>query len=87
MLTENQRVKDALWSDEGVLIYTTKNQLKFTLVSGEHGVLRSLEQPVYIVALKKRSVVVFTRENALVELEIDPTEYLIKVGDDWGADA
>lgn len=87
VLTENQRVKDALWSDEGVLVYTTKNQLKFTLVSGEHGVLRSLEQPVYIVALKKKSVVVFTRESALVELEIDPTEYLIKVGDDWGADA
>ena len=53
---------------------------------GEHGVLRSLEQPVYIVALKKKSVVVFTRESALVELEIDPTEYLIKVGDGWGAD-
>ena len=84
-LSENQRVKGAVWSAENVLVYATKNQLKFTLVDGEHGVLRSLEEPVYLVALKKRSVTVFTREGKLVELEIDPTEYLIKVRD-AGAD-
>ena len=78
--SENQRVKGVVWSPENVLVYATKSQLKFTLVGGEHGVLRSLAEPVYLVELKRRSVVVFTREGKLVELEIDPTEYLIKVG-------
>lgn len=78
--SENQRVKGVVWSSENVLVYATKSQLKFTLVGGEHGVLRSLAEPVYLVELKRRSVVVFTREGKLVELEIDPTEYLIKVG-------
>ena len=45
---ETIRVKSAAWDDNGVLIYTTLNHIKFCLPNGDSGIIQTLEIPVYI---------------------------------------
>ena len=78
-VTEKRRVKDCIWDDRGALLYSTLSQIKYLLPSGESGVVRSLEEPVYLVCLRGSVLHVFTRENTLQKLEIDATEYLFKL--------
>ena len=36
------------WDDNGVLIYTTLNHIKYCLPNGDSGIIRTLDVPVYI---------------------------------------
>ena len=46
MVNENTRVKSATWDENGVLIYTTSNHIKYALLTGDHGIIRSSHQPI-----------------------------------------
>lgn len=45
---ETIRVKSASWDDAGVLVYTTLNHIKYCLPNGDHGIIRTLDVPVYL---------------------------------------
>ena len=45
---ETIRVKSAAWDDNGVLIYTTLNHVKYCLANGDAGIVRTLDVPIYI---------------------------------------
>ena len=79
-VAEKVRVKDALWEKSGALLYNTMNQLKYLLPSGESGIVRSLDEPVYLVAVSGRVVKAFTRKGELISFAIDSTEFMLKVG-------
>ena len=81
LVKESLRVKDIMWDERGVLLYSTLSQLKYLLASGERGVVRSLEDPVYLTCIRGNTLYAFTRENTIVKLRIDPTEYLFKVSE------
>ena len=78
-VTEKMRVKSCVWDEHGVLLYSTLSQIKYCLPSGECGIVRSLDEPVYMAAYRKGSVFAFTRDAVVVQIEVDPTEYLFKV--------
>lgn len=80
MVDESQHIKSAVWSSQGVLLYSTLSQIKYVLVSGERGVVRSTEEVLYLVGIRNRMVVAFNREAKLVRLEINPSEFIFKVG-------
>jgi len=42
-----------------VLVYTTLNHIKYCLPNGDHGIIRTLDVPVYLT--KVRAVCVLTR--------------------------
>ncbi|RYG57066.1 hypothetical protein EON66_01300 [archaeon] len=50
-VNETVRVKSGCWDEHGVFIYTTLNHIKYLLPlpSGEHGIVRTLDNPVYTV--------------------------------------
>ena len=48
---ETIRVKSAAWDDSGVLIYTTLNNVKYCLVNGDAGIVRTLDNPIYITKI------------------------------------
>ena len=81
LVKESLRVKDIMWDERGVLLYSTLSQLKYLLTSGERGVVRSLEDPVYLVCIHGNTLYAFTRENTIAKLRVDPTEYLFKVSE------
>ncbi|KAI9816560.1 MAG: hypothetical protein M1827_001692 [Pycnora praestabilis] len=78
-LHETIRIKSATWDDAGVLLYSTLNHIKYTLLNGDNGIVRTLDQTVYLVKVKARSVYCLDRSAKPKVLNIDPTEYRFKL--------
>ena len=78
-LHETIRIKSATWDDSGVLLYSTLNHIKYTLLNGDNGIVRTLDQTVYLVKVKARSVYCLDRAAKPKVLQIDPTEYRFKL--------
>lgn len=78
-LHETIRIKSAVWDDAGVLLYSTLNHIKYTLMNGDNGIVRTLEQTVYLVRVKGKSVYCLDRAAKPKLLTIDPTEYRFKL--------
>ena len=78
-LHETIRIKSATWDDSGVLLYSTLNHIKYTLLNGDNGIVRTLDQTVYLVKVKGKSVYCLDRAAKPKVLTIDPTEYRFKL--------
>ncbi|KAL5359749.1 coatomer WD associated region-domain-containing protein [Aspergillus floccosus] len=78
-LHETIRIKSAAWDDAGVLLYSTLNHVKYSLLNGDNGIMRTLDQTVYLVKVKGRNVYCLDRNAKPRVLEIDPTEYRFKL--------
>jgi coatomer protein complex subunit alpha (xenin) len=76
---ENTRVKSGTWDDSGVLVYTTSNHIKYAITNGDHGIIRTLDLPVYLTRIKGNQVFCLDRECKPRILNIDPTEYKFKL--------
>lgn len=49
IITEKFPIVSCVWSSDNVLMYTTHNHLKYSLLNGDTGILRCLEAPVYLL--------------------------------------
>ncbi|KAL1311013.1 hypothetical protein AAFC00_001231 [Neodothiora populina] len=78
-LHETIRIKSAVWDDTGVLLYSTLNHIKYTLMNGDNGIVRTLDQTVYLVRVKGTSVYCLDRAAKPKVITIDPTEYRFKM--------
>lgn len=76
---ENTRVKSGAWDDSGVFIYTTSNHIKYAITNGDHGIIRTLDLPIYITRVKGTEVFCLDRECRTRVLNIDPTEFKFKL--------
>ena len=77
-LHETIRIKSACWDDAGVLLYSTLNHIKFSLMNGDNGIVRTLEHPVYLVRVKGHTVYCLDRAAKPKPIQFDPTEYRFK---------
>lgn len=78
-IQESTRVKSGAWDDSGVFIYTTSNHIKYAILNGDHGIIRTLELPIYITRVKGSQVFCLDRECRTRVLNIDSTEYKFKL--------
>ncbi|PSR92318.1 coatomer WD associated region-domain-containing protein [Coniella lustricola] len=78
-LHETIRIKSATWDDAGVLLYSTLNHIKYTLLNGDNGIVRTLDTTVYLTRVKGRNVYCLDRAAKPKVLHIDPTEYRFKL--------
>ncbi|KAK0050417.1 coatomer subunit alpha [Biomphalaria pfeifferi] len=76
---ENIRIKSGSWDESGVFVYTTSNHIKYALTNGDHGIIRTLDLPIYITRIKGNSVYCLDRECRPRVLSIDPTEFKFKL--------
>ncbi|XP_034230743.1 coatomer subunit alpha isoform X1 [Thrips palmi] len=76
---ENTRVKSGAWTDDGIFIYTTSNHIKYAISNGDHGIIRTLDMPIYITQVKGNQVFNLDRECRPRVMKIDPTEYKFKL--------
>jgi len=49
IINETFKITSAVWNNDGVLIYTTKQHLKYSLTNGDSGIIKCLESPLYLV--------------------------------------
>ncbi|XP_069697001.1 coatomer subunit alpha-like isoform X2 [Periplaneta americana] len=76
---ENTRVKSGAWDDSGVFIYTTSNHIKYAISNGDHGIIRTLDLPIYITRVKDNQLFTLDRECIPRVLNIEPTEFKFKL--------
>eukprot|EP00197_Chlamydomonas_leiostraca_P002770 CAMPEP_0202857082 /NCGR_PEP_ID=MMETSP1391-20130828/157_1 /ASSEMBLY_ACC=CAM_ASM_000867 /TAXON_ID=1034604 /ORGANISM="Chlamydomonas leiostraca, Strain SAG 11-49" /LENGTH=1227 /DNA_ID=CAMNT_0049535841 /DNA_START=68 /DNA_END=3751 /DNA_ORIENTATION=+ len=76
---ETIRVKSAAWDDNGVLVYTTLNHIKYCLPNGDSGIIRTLDVPLYITKVAGGVVFALDREGKNRQIQVDVTEYLFKL--------
>ncbi|KAL3074516.1 hypothetical protein niasHS_015346 [Heterodera schachtii] len=78
---ESTRVKSGAW-DAGneAFLYTTSNHIKYALTTGgDHGIIRTMDIPLYILAVRGSRLYCLSREASPVELSIDLTEFRFKL--------
>ncbi|CUM64377.1 uncharacterized protein PRCAT00001979001 [Priceomyces carsonii] len=75
---ETIRIKSAAWDDTGVLLYSTLNHIKYTLLNGDNGIIKTLENTLYITKVSQKHVYCLDREGKVEVVGIDPTEYRFK---------
>ncbi|CAH8615481.1 unnamed protein product [Heterobilharzia americana] len=76
---ETVRIKSGAWEEHGVFIYTTSNHIKYCLLNGDYGIIRTLELPVYITRVRGNSVYCLDRDCSPLVFTIDPTEFRFKL--------
>ncbi|ODQ66953.1 alpha subunit of COPI vesicle coatomer complex [Nadsonia fulvescens var. elongata DSM 6958] len=77
-LHETIRIKSAAWDDTGVLLYSTLNHMKFSLLNGDTGIIKTLDNTVYLSKVKGNKVFCLARGGKVEAITIDPTEYRFK---------
>ena len=70
---ETIRVKSAAWDDNGVLVYTTLNHIKYCLPNGDSGIIRTLDVPVYITRVAGSMLHCLDREGKVRQIQVRPS--------------
>ncbi|KIJ32143.1 hypothetical protein M422DRAFT_266074 [Sphaerobolus stellatus SS14] len=79
LIHETIRIKSGAWDDAGVFLYSTLNHIKYTLPQGDNGIIRTLDQPVYLTRVKGKTLHCLDRTARPRTISIDPTEYRFKL--------
>jgi len=79
LIHETIRLKSGTWDDSGVFIYSTLNHIKYALPNGDSGIIKTLEQPIYLTRIRGKTVFYLDREAKSRHIVIDPTEYKFKL--------
>ncbi|SNX86292.1 probable COP1 - coatomer complex alpha chain of secretory pathway vesicles [Melanopsichium pennsylvanicum] len=79
LIHETIRIKSAAWDESGVLLYSTLNHIKYALPQGDNGIIKTLEQPVYLTRVKGKAVSCLDRSARPQNIAIDPTEFRFKL--------
>lgn len=77
-LHETIRIKSAAWDDSGVLLYSTLNHIKYTLLNGDNGIMKTLENTLYITKIASTQVFCLNRAGEVEIVTIDPTDFRFK---------
>lgn len=79
LLHETIRIKLAAWDEAtGVLLYLTLNHIKYILLNGDLGIIKTLAATLYIARVLGTTVYCMNRQGQVETVEIDPTEYRFK---------
>mmetsp|Transcript_6151 Transcript_6151/g.15745 ORF Transcript_6151/g.15745 Transcript_6151/m.15745 type:complete len:1234 (-) Transcript_6151:170-3871(-) len=76
---ETIRVKGGVWEESNVFVYTTLNHIKYALPEGDSGIIRTLDQPIYITRVEGNQVYFLDRQCNTCVLPIENTEFKFKV--------
>jgi coatomer protein complex subunit alpha (xenin) len=80
-VTETVRIKSGAWDtyNPRVFIYTTVNHVKYILPSGDSGIVRTLDVPIYLTKCQGQTLHALDREGKTRTFQIDMTEALFKL--------
>lgn len=76
---ETIRVKSGAWDDHGVFIYTTLNHIKYALPNGDSGIIRTLDNPLYLTRVFGNVIYCLDRDGRNRQIQFDPSEYMFKL--------
>lgn len=68
MIHETIRIKSGAWDGNDVFYFSTLNHIKYCLTNGDHGIIRTLELPVYISSCSNGTIFCLDREGKVTSL-------------------
>lgn len=78
-IPETMKVKSGVWDENGTFIYSTLSHIKYAIPNGDHGIIRTLDRPVYITAAKGSNLIIcLDRAGKCHRVTIDSTEFMFK---------
>eukprot|EP01126_Amoeba_proteus_P014194 TRINITY_DN1615_c0_g1_i9.p1 TRINITY_DN1615_c0_g1~~TRINITY_DN1615_c0_g1_i9.p1 ORF type:complete len:995 (+),score=208.01 TRINITY_DN1615_c0_g1_i9:2205-5189(+) len=72
------KIKSGAWDENGTFIYSTLCHIKYILPNGDHGIVRTLDRPIYIMAVRGNTVYCLDRQGKIHTPTVDTTEYMFK---------
>jgi len=78
-LHDTIRIKSGAWDGNDIFYFSTLNHLKYCLTNGDHGIIRTLEVPLYLTSASNGKLHCLDREGKVRKLLIDPTECQFKL--------
>ncbi|KAJ6227520.1 coatomer subunit alpha [Anaeramoeba flamelloides] len=80
-IEENQKkIKSARWGNINAIFYTTKSQLKYLLLNGESGTVKTLENsPCFIGKIHNNNIIYFDQNQKMYVTKIKSNDYLLKI--------
>jgi len=79
IVNEAVHVKGGAWDESGVFVYTTLNHIKYLLPSGDGGIIRTMDEIVYIAAVSNGTIYGIDRQLTTRVIKMDTTEYRFKL--------
>ena len=79
VVNEPVNVKGGAWDECGVFVYTTLNHIKYLLPSGDGGIIRTIDDVVYVVAIKNGVLHCLDRQMMPRRIKIETSEYRFKI--------
>ncbi|KAJ3386096.1 hypothetical protein HDU84_001799 [Entophlyctis sp. JEL0112] len=79
LIHETIRIKSGAWDEIGIFVYSTQNHIKYVLPQGDVGIIRTVEQPIYLTKVKGKSLYCLDRDGKIRVIMIDPSEYRFKL--------
>jgi coatomer protein complex subunit alpha (xenin) len=77
LVHETIKLKSGCW-DGDVFVYTTLSHIKFSLVNGDTGIIKTLTQVLYLMKIGGSKIHAVDRKGQVEILGYDSTEYLFK---------
>ena len=79
-IQETVKVKSGAWDEaSGMFVYTTINHIKYLLPNGDAGIIRTLDAPLYLVAVKGNKCTLLDRDCKVHSVPVDITEAYFKM--------
>lgn len=75
---EQRKIKSAAWDEGGVLIYSTPVHVKYALTDGETTTIFSVQQTLYIMAVRGNELFCIDRNCEVKRITVDAREFRFK---------
>uniref|UniRef100_A0A6G1SMX9 Coatomer subunit alpha n=1 Tax=Aceria tosichella TaxID=561515 RepID=A0A6G1SMX9_9ACAR len=77
-ITEQRKIKSAVWDASGVLIYNTPVHVKYALPDGHCTTILSVQETLYITGIKDGKVQCLNRKGVIKQIPVDAREFNFK---------
>ena len=74
MIHETIRIKSGAWDGNDLFVFSTLNHIKYLLANGDHGIIRTLDVPIYLSSASNGTLHALDREGKVRKIVVDVSE-------------
>ena len=78
-VTEAVRVKSGQFDENNIFVYTTSNHINYCLDTGDHGMIMTLDNPMYVSKVHRSTMYCLDRDCSTRAIKLDMTEAKFKL--------
>ncbi|KAK1443890.1 coatomer WDAD alpha [Babesia gibsoni] len=73
------KIKTAAWYENTALFFATSDRIYYLMVNDDFGVLKSIEEPLYIVKVKENFIYYMQRNHMCYKMDVHSDELMFKI--------